>query len=203
MCARFENLLPLDRLFARHGAVPPPGHAPAPEFRPDDAVLIVTREGALLARWGLRVDWDSKLLINARAETLAARPTFRRLLTRRCLVPATAWFDWQAVAGSRTKRRHRLRPSAVDSFAFAGLCDGDRVVVITTAPAPAAAAIHDRMPAVLAEDDEARWLDPDLPPAEALALLRPFPGPLSVEAQPATSPAARAPRQGSLFESEA
>ncbi len=191
MCSRFElNATARDLAGRFRLAVPPPLPNRA-EVRPTDAALVIAAEGGRLARWGLEVSWDKRPLINARAETLASRPSFRRLLGCRILVPATAWWEWrQEVAGRKTKMR--LMP-AVPLFALAGLLDGERFTVVTCAAAAAVAALHDRMPALLRPEDEALWLDPDRPFAEAAAALAPYPGPITATAD--DSP----PVQGSLF----
>lgn len=160
MCSRFENIVGPDSLNKRYGILAPLGYRASTDIRPDNEVLIVTAAGAALRRWGLKAPWDNRLIINARAETVAQKSTFRRLLDSRCLIPATAWYEWQAVPGAKRKRKHVLMPADGQSFAFAGLTDGERVVMLTRAPAPEIVEIHDRMPAVLALEDEPRWIDP-------------------------------------------
>jgi len=159
MCSRFENLVGPDSLNKRYGILAPLGYATSADIRPDNAILVIAADGGHMRRWGLKTAWDNKLIINARAETVAQKPTFRRLLDSRCLIPATAWYEWKAVPGAKRKRKHVLMPADGESFAFAGLTDGERVVMLTRAPAPEIALVHDRMPAVLARDDEARWID--------------------------------------------
>lgn len=169
MCANFENRMTWDEIAGLYRLTAPvAGHYhPSLNLRPDNAVLTIGRDGAALRRWGLKATWDKTLIINARSETLAEKPSFRPLLENRCLIPATGWFEWQAIANARRKRKHRLQPEGQGSFCFAGLSDGERVVMLTRAPAPEIAHIHDRMPAVLAREDEQRWLDRALPFAQA------------------------------------
>lgn len=174
MCSRFQMTAPPRDLMRRFGlTVPPLPYGPL--VRPTDRALIIDGTGqARLLRWGLPVDWDSRPLINARAETLARRPTFRRLLASRVLVPATAYFEWR----KEGKARHKNLIEAADHglFAFAGLAEGDFFTIITCPPAPEIAFIHDRMPAILPRAGEAAWTDPTLPFAEVAALLKPLPG---------------------------
>lgn len=160
MCANYENTLSPAQLLERYGLKAPPEYYESPNLRPDNAVLVVTRDGAIMRRWGLKASWDNKLIINARSETIEEKSSFRPLLEQRCLIPATGWFEWQAIAGARRKRKHRLQPDGQHSFSFAGLTDGQRVVMLTRAPTPEIAHVHDRMPAVLARADEKRWIDP-------------------------------------------
>ena len=129
-------------------------------IRPTDFATVLLAAGEARLRWGLAVSWDKRPLINARAETLASRPTFRALLGRRCVVPAGAWWEWQG------KRRFRLGLEDGTEMGFAGLFDGDAFVVVTRPAHPALADIHDRMPAVLSENGRQAWLNQD--PADAV-----------------------------------
>jgi putative SOS response-associated peptidase YedK len=160
MCANYENTLSPAQLLALYGIKAPPEYYESLNIRPDNAVLVITRDGAAMRRWGLKAAWDNKLIINARSETIEEKSSFRSLLENRCLIPATGWFEWQAIDGAKRKRKHRLQPDGQQSFCFAGLTDGERVVMLTRAPASEIAHVHDRMPAVLAREDELRWIDP-------------------------------------------
>lgn len=198
MCSRYE-LKPSAREFLScFGMTVPPPWPNRDEVRPTDAALILTPGGAgHLSRWGLSVDWDTKPLINARAETLSQRAAFRRLLQRgRILVPASAWWEWRAEADGRTRTKMRLYLPARPIFAFAGLSDGQRFVIVTTAAAPQIASVHHRMPVVLPVESHAAWLDPTVgfgSIAEALAPTRDV-----ILARPDTPPASK-PAQGDLF----
>jgi putative SOS response-associated peptidase YedK len=121
-------------------------------IRPTDFATVLLPDGPALLRWGVPVAWESRPLINARAETLADRPTFRRLLCRRAIIPATAWWEW------RDRHRYRLGLAEGGRLAFAGLFDGDHFTLITRAAHALLAGVHDRMPAVLAPAAEADWL---------------------------------------------
>ena len=113
--------------------------------------------------WGLVVDWDAKPLINARAETLEQKKTFRGLLANRCLVPASAYFEWRKDGRARRKNRIAIGDGMQKSlFAFAGLYDGERFTIISCPPAPSIAHIHNRMPVIVGSEAEARWINPDM-----------------------------------------
>ena len=171
MCSRFEqNAAPGD-LAKRFGMDGPPPVSNMAELRPTDLSLIITPGGPRMLTWGLRVEWDAKPLINARAETLAAKKSFRELLENRCLVPATAYFEWRKDSGAKLKNRIGIPGDT--PFAFAGLFDGDCFTIITTAPAPAIAHIHGRMPVMLDTAGEAQWIDPDAVFADVAGLLAP------------------------------
>jgi putative SOS response-associated peptidase YedK len=126
------------------------------------------REAALL-HWGLIPSWSKdpaigSRMINARAETLSSKPSFRK---RRCLILADGFYEWQKTGG-RSKQPYLIRLRDSRPFAFAGLWEswsgGDTVVesctIITTEPNALLAEIHDRMPVILHEQDYDRWLDP-------------------------------------------
>ncbi len=119
MCSRYEiDTNPRD-LAQRFALDDPPPVPPAPEPRPTDRALVIAgaRQAHLLV-WGLPAPWNDKPLINARAETLARKKTFRPLLGNRCLVPATAYFEWRSEG--RHKLKMRIAPADGGLMAFAG-----------------------------------------------------------------------------------
>jgi putative SOS response-associated peptidase YedK len=142
-----------------------------------------------LYRWGLVPMWAKdpaigNKMINARSETLAEKPSFRSALKhRRCLVPATGFYEWTGPKTARRPVRIHLKDDSL--FAFAGLWErwrgpaGQEVrtfTIITCAPNDTVAPIHDRMPVILRPEDEDTWLAPDLTDAaELLPLLSPYP----------------------------
>jgi len=175
MCSRYEIDAgggDLDRRFALKRV---PGDLPVGILRPADRVPVVTQGGAVrLLRWGFEADWSTRAIINARAETLAAKPTFRGALENRCLVPASAYFEWRQDGKRRLK--NRIGPASGGLMAFAGLVSGDSVAIVTCAPAADIAHVHDRMPVVLAgEAAEAAWIDPALAFADVRKWLVPTP----------------------------
>jgi len=141
-----------------------------------------------LLRWGLTPSWATEdfggRIINARAETVHERPSFRHLLRhRRCLVPATGFYEWLKHPNGRFPFRFSLRDEAL--FSMAALWDewynpttGEilQSFAIITVPANALVArIHDRMPALLSRESESLWLDINAPLADVLLCLRPYP----------------------------
>lgn len=143
---------------------------------------------AQLARWGLipffaKDPKDVPLLINARAETAATKPAFRAAMRhRRCLIPASGFYEWQRRDG-RKGQPYLLRRPTSEPFAFAGLmerfmaADGseiDTAAILTTAANRSLAAIHDRMPVTIPGMDFERWLDcRENGPDDVADLLRP------------------------------
>ena len=124
-------------------------------------------------------------MINARAETLAEKPSFRNAFRRRrCLILADGFYEWKQVPGSKSKIPMFIRLVSGKPFAFAGLWerwlspDGSEVLscaIITTQPNTFMKSIHNRMPVILPPDAYARWLDPsDQMPEKLAPLLQPY-----------------------------
>lgn len=142
-----------------------------------------------MVRWGLVPAWakDPEIgnrLINARAETVAEKPAFRGPFKRqRCLVVADGFYEWQAEG--RRKQPWLFRRRDGRPFGIAGLWsrwadpaagDLESCTLITTTPNTVLASVHDRMPAILAPEQFAIWLDPAVgDAAQLLPLLRPAP----------------------------
>lgn len=154
-----------------------------------------------LLTWGLVPSWAKdrsvgNRMINARAETLLDRPAYKRAaLSRRCLVPADGWYEWQKsptetdAKGKPRKQPFFMHPVAGGPIAIAGIYELWRnpelhpddpaawlttYAVITTGAEPGLDVIHDRMPLVLPRDRWDDWLDPDLRDPDAVrALLQP------------------------------
>ncbi len=163
----------------------------------EEVLAVVAKDGvrrAELMRWGLVPSWSTEIkgppLINARMETVTEKPAYRRLIPRserRALQLADGYYEWL-----KPERRGELRQPfhfRVDGgvpFAFAALwtpakVQGEWLHSITlltcdSAPNRVAAAIHDRMPVILADEDaQNAWLDPSVGAEEALALCGPLP----------------------------
>lgn len=179
MCSRYDLNATGRDLLARFSLRAPPPLPNNRTARPTDMVLAIgpQRRGRLVP-WGFQVSWQKAPLINARIESVTARATFRPLLRRRVLLPATSFTEWRTDAGGG-KHLNRIHAGTSPLFALAGLLDADaRVVVLTCAAAPAIAHIHGRMP-VIPPDTAAEhaWLDPGTPFDEAVHALGPHPGP--------------------------
>lgn len=169
------------------------------DFRPryniaptqDVLAVVVGPEGprAGWLRWGLVPSWakDESIgnkLINARAETVAEKPSFRSAFARRrCLLVADGFYEWMKEGNAKVPMYVRLRSGR--PFAFAGLWerwrrpDGESVAtctIVTTTACDEIAHIHPRMPVILPPEARAAWLDPHAPPERLAALLRPYAG---------------------------
>jgi putative SOS response-associated peptidase YedK len=140
-----------------------------------------------MLHWGLIPSWakDPKVgnrMINARAETVAEKPSYRKAFQeRRCLIVADGFYEWQKTDNG--KQPFYIRMEDESPFAFAGLWESWRnggeirsCTIITTTPNELAASIHNRMPVILHPEDYDMWLDPDFEEREPLtSLLKPFP----------------------------
>lgn len=152
-----------------------------------------------LLRWGLIPSWAREGgmgfgagsgLVNARSETAATKPAFRSAFkTRRCLVPASGFFEWKAIQGERQKQPLYIRPVEEDDlFIFAGLWESwkpedaaqplETFAILTTAANQFMAPIHDRMPVILRPQDARLWLDAASTVHQLSELLKPFPSEL-------------------------
>ncbi|MEO1000356.1 MAG: SOS response-associated peptidase [Pseudomonadota bacterium] len=144
------------------------------DIRPTQGVPVVWSDAGARRltemRWGFLPHWykapgDGPLIINARAETVAEKPAFRKAVReRRCLLPANGFYEWQAIEGQRKKRVHWLSPPGEALFAFAGIWRGwgeeglPTVAIVTCAAPEALVPIHARVPVVVGPADYALWL---------------------------------------------
>lgn len=156
---------------------------------PGDEVVTVTPRGGELLRWGFLRD-SAYTTINARAESLLERPTWRSALEHgRCLVIADGFYEWQRRPDGR-RQPYWIARADRRPFAFAGLASPwGTCAIVTTTAAPRIAELHDRMPAMLAAEDERAWLEPDRDPLAALELLAPYEQTLAIAVGPAVNDA--------------
>jgi len=203
MCGRFTLFVPAGELGERFEVSVPDSYAPSYNVAPGEAIPVIATDDpdALQFRtWGLVPAWADEPdggQINARAETIEERPSFRDAVARRrCLVPADGFYEW--TDGESGRQPYRIayeddRPFAmagiwerwegVESQAglgdFAGGSDGpdavvrETVSIVTTEAVEPVTALHDRMPVVLPRADERAWLDAEDPEQRA-DLLQPL-----------------------------
>ncbi len=198
MCGRFTLNLDLHELreaFPDYAV--PEDFIPRYNIAPTQPVAVIPNDGrssARFFRWGLIPPWasDPKIgnrLINARAESVAEKPAFRAAYKRRrCLILADGFYEWQTVAGGKSKTPMYIRLKSGGPFAFAGLWETWRspngqsipsCAIITTEPNSLLKSIHNRMPVILEANDYDQWLDSEEQNPERLGkLLRPYPASL-------------------------
>ncbi|NPV04329.1 MAG: SOS response-associated peptidase [Syntrophaceae bacterium] len=176
MCGRFTLVSPFVAVAERFRASPPSGLRPRYNIAPGQDILCVIRDGERRIepmRWGLIPSWakDPSIgnrLVNARAETLAEKPSFRSAFAkRRCLVAADGFYEWRR-AGRRKVPVYIFLKSR-KPFGFAGLYEtwkapgGQEIrtcTIVTTEANDLVRPIHDRMPVIVPVTLEDLWLDP-------------------------------------------
>ena len=191
MCGRY-SLVPTESIAARFDIQQQQlTLSPRYNVAPSQSMPVVVRNSPnrlVEMQWGLIPSWSKEpraqfSTINARAETITKSPVFRGpFKSRRCLVPASGFYEWQRT--EHGKQPFCIRLKGTDLFAFAGLydvwhdADGNELysyTVITTAPNDLVASIHNRMPVILRQADEDTWLEKATEPAQLLALLKAYP----------------------------
>ena len=192
MCGRYELHAHPAAIALAFGLAHPPALRPRYNVAPMQEVPVVrvSPHGArelVMVRWGLVPRWakDPSIgskMINARGETVAAKPSFRTAFRRhRCLIPANGFYEWMPAAAGR-KQPVLIAMKDGGLFAFAGLYerwltgDGeplDTCTVLTTDANALLRAVHDRMPVIVPPEQYERWLDPAQDGPQAL--VAPYP----------------------------
>ena len=195
MCGRFTQTASPEVIAQQFHLTDPPLFTSRYNIAPSQPIAAIridpdtaTRTLVML-RWGLIPSWakDPKIghqCINAKAETVAEKPSFRSAFKkRRCLVIATGFYEWQI--HGRAKQPMWIGLRSQQPFAFAGLwehwtpAEGEPLetcTIITTEPNDLMAPIHNRMPVILSPTSYDQWLDPTFQQVASLnALLRPYP----------------------------
>ncbi len=162
------------------------------EIFPTDSAPIVLNNGEkLIARmsWGFKPSYAKQTLINARAETVNIKPTFKNsFYNRRCLIPISSFYEWQTIDGK--KIRKRISIPGQDIVSLGGLYDafkdkeGKQYVaftIITTQALGDMKEIHHRMPLIIGREMEDVWLDNSYGDiSEIEGLLRPYGGEVEI-----------------------
>jgi putative SOS response-associated peptidase YedK len=179
---RFDAQLPIEDFYPRYN-VSPTQYLPVIRNKDERRIEML--------RWGLIPVWakDPSIgnrLINARAETVADKPSFRSAFQkRRCLVLADGFYEW--IKASNGKIPVRIMLKSGEPFAFAGLWESwkdpagesiDTFTIITADPNQLIAPIHHRMPVILLPENETAWLDNDVDRDTLLGMLQPYPADL-------------------------
>ena len=207
MCGRYTLKTPNPRLQELFGLQDLPHLVPRFNIAPTQSVFAIRaadsaaalREAVML-RWGLIPFWAKDVaigntMINARAETVAEKPSFRQaFLKRRCLIPADGFFEWEKLANCK-KQPWWIRMQDEEPFAMAGLWeswspktrteltdDGNphaqktvqSCTILTINANTDMQSLHDRMPVILPVDAWDAWLNPTTEKAALQALLKPF-----------------------------
>jgi putative SOS response-associated peptidase YedK len=198
MCGRFTLTATFEEIINRfdiQAFLEEEKYAPSYNIAPSQSVLAVINDGKTnrmgFLKWGLIPPWAKDMsmggkMINARAETIAEKPSFRNAFKKkRCLIIADSFYEWKRHE-DKTKTPMRIKLKSDDLFAMAGIWEGWKAndgkvlytcSVITTSPNELMKDIHDRMPVILKRNDEKTWLDPSISDTNHLKqLLVPFNG---------------------------
>jgi putative SOS response-associated peptidase YedK len=195
MCGRFTLTAdPNDLREAFPWVNIPEGVGPRYNIAPSQPVAVIPNDGKNQLDffvWGLIPSWAKdpaigNRMINARAETISEKPSFRTAFRRRrCLIPASGFFEWKQEPGRKTKTPMYIRLKSGKPFALAGLWerwdapDGSTVfscAIVTTQPNELMQVIHNRMPVILPSQSYSLWVNPTEPPLPKLTeLLKPYP----------------------------
>ena len=175
MCARYVITSPADAIRALFGYSERPDFPPRYNVAPTQPIPVVRfadgKRSLALMRWGFLPAWVKdprtfSLLVNARGESVLDKPSFRNAMRRRrCLIPANGFYEWSDTA---PRRPYFVRPKSGTPIAFAGLWETwtgpngeevDTAAIVTTRANRPLAAIHDRMPVIVAPEAFDLWLD--------------------------------------------
>lgn len=217
MCGRFslyaDFKVIMDRFNIEETMIEEEDYTPSYNVAPSQMVMAVVNDGSKnrlgKLKWGLIPPWakDEKIgykMINARAETAAEKPSFKKALRqKRCLVVADSFYEWQRSGDKKIPMLIKMKSG--EPFAFAALWEtwqspnGKKVnscTILTTEPNSLMEKIHDRMPVVLTKEEEDIWLDPKVNDPETLSkLMKPF-NPSKMEAYEVSS-AVNSPKNNS------
>ncbi len=192
MCGRYSLGKTKKELEERFGAELLTEFKPRYNIAPTQLVPVITSDspkGFSFFYWGITPDFGknkpvTQKLINARAETVTEKPTFKKSFeSRRCLIPADGFFEWKKI-GKKTKTPFRFTLHHDALFSFAGIWEeyenekgeiNHTFVILTTNPNSLVQEVHDRMPVILSPTDEKKWLDKYSSEQELLEIIQPYP----------------------------
>lgn len=189
MCGRYTLTVPKMKLEARFNAKMDFEWNVTYNAAPSQKLPIIrdiSPDKIELATWGFLPKWmaeKNKLgFINARAETIFEKPTFKKAIqSQRCLIPADSFFEWKKTGDGKVPYRISLKDNEL--FSFGGIWtewiddkDVNHITysIITTDPNELVEKIHERMPLILPRDEEVKWLDNDAPSAYLESILKPY-----------------------------
>lgn len=196
MCGRYTLAVQLDLIADRFASVAEFTQlAPRFNIAPGQLAPVVFRSDEKrqlrMMKWGLVPSWAKEesigyKMINARAETLGEKPSFRKALEqRRCIIPADGFYEWRKEPDGKTKTPLRIVLKDRSLFGFAGLWERWRnpksedlltFTIITTTPNSLVESVHNRMPVILSKEAENLWLGSRVRNTQSLTeLLQPYP----------------------------
>lgn len=154
-------------------------------------IILLPNKKLYPVKWGFTPGFAKRPLINARSESILEKKTFKEpFISKRCLVPASYFFEWQSVEGQKKKDKKRIAVSDLSVFSMAGVCeryedeDGNSILtfaILTTEANDQMRPIHDRMPVILEPEQEQLYLDLEADPEKVQDLLKPTDKKLVIE----------------------
>lgn len=152
-------------------------------FPTTENIVLLPNQHLHPVKWGFEPSFSKRPLINARSESVLEKKTFKEPFSKkRCIVPASYFFEWQPVEGQKKKDKKKITVKDVPIFSMAGICerytddDGHSYLtyaILTTDANDQMRPIHDRMPVILNPEDEQLYLDLEADPEEVQTLLKP------------------------------
>lgn len=165
MCGRFSLDTDINDLFFRYSIIEKlVDFKPREEVFPSQLCPVVLNDGENKIRemkWGIGTSFSKKLIINARSETVYVKPTFKdSFLNRRCIIPATSYYEWEKVDDKKVKKRIGI--SGEDIISLAGIYNNGAFTILTTDAHRDILYIHNRMPVIIPAESEGIWLDNEI-----------------------------------------
>ncbi len=191
MCGRYTIIAKAEEIEKRFNIEVPESYIPRYNAAPTQILSVITNEhpeGLSYFQWGLIPNWAkdksvSSKLINARAETISEKASFKNAFRqRRCLVIADGFYEWKRSV-KKSKIPYRIALKRKELFAFAGLWEEfedearniiHTFTIITTIANRTVSKIHERMPVILERETENIWLNPSTSAEDRANLLKPY-----------------------------
>ncbi|MES2661967.1 MAG: SOS response-associated peptidase [Pseudomonadota bacterium] len=149
------------------------------DLRPTQMLGVIIKKNKRFQQqnvfWGIKPKWADRILINAQAETVAQKPTFKKAFeAHRCVVPCSGWYEWQD-QGSGKKQRYYFSHLKGETLYMAGIYylkknELPELITLTTTPNKKFAAIHNRMPALILTECLVDWFSGNAEQAQKLLL---------------------------------
>lgn len=193
MCGRFSLDASIDVLIERYKAMKSEdGFEARDEIFPTNVVPIVVKQDnnkLRMMKWGFMPHYAKKPLINARAETVDEKPSFRNsFYNRRCIIPVTSFYEWENIDNNKIRRRISIDDEEV--FSLAGLYnifsdkEGNKYeafTIITTDSNDYMKKIHHRMPVIIPKNMEYKWLNISYREIDEIkSLMKPYNGKMTI-----------------------
>lgn len=160
-------------------------------FPTTDNIILLPNRKLYPVKWGFTPHFAKRPLINARSESVLEKKTFKEpFSSKRCIVPASYFFEWQPVEGQKKKDKKLIRVDGLPVFSMAGVCErykddeGNSILtyaILTTDANEQIKPIHDRMPVILDPEDENQYLDLEADVESVQELLKPTKKELIIE----------------------